>query len=164
MNYLRSNNYTDYLFQNRHLSNNDSDSLLSYNFYIQNGGGDVDNSKPNGGFPPLFECNTNQNKKQKMKKEKTREFETKNNNNLVSIHNILEKRRNIIPFLNSEQSESSQMQERINKKSKNIKYNKINFTKPSKKKPSKKKPSKKKSSKKKPSKKKPSKKKPSKKK
>ena len=73
-NYLRQDNdYTNYLFKNGTLSNNDSDSLLSYNFNTQYGGAKQDNSKPNGGFPPLFECKTEPSQKKKNEKDKKKE-------------------------------------------------------------------------------------------
>lgn len=131
MNYYRSNNdYADYLFKNGDLNNNDSDSLLSYNFNMQQGGADVDNSKPNGGFPPLFECNSPTGDQEKDSEDKKkREFQSKNNKNLVSIHNILEKRRNVIPFLSSDQPDLEPVQERQKTKPKRkINYNQITFT------------------------------------
>lgn len=50
-----------------------------------------------GGYPPLFECDK-KNVNDKIEKKKEREFEQKNKK-MVSIKSVLEKRRNVVPFL-----------------------------------------------------------------
>jgi hypothetical protein len=51
-------------------------------------------SRPNGGFPPLYEC------KENVKKERQRkEVKSINNKNLLSISKILQKRKNPLPFI-----------------------------------------------------------------
>ena len=82
----------DYLFKNGTLSNNESDSLLSYNFNVSYGGADMV-SKPNGGFPPLFECDTNNGETNDETKKK------KGQAALVPISKILERRRGKTPVV-----------------------------------------------------------------
>lgn len=52
---------------------------------------DSDKNIPNGGFPPLVLC-----KNIKIEKKETKEYKT--SSDLVSINEILEKKKNIDPF------------------------------------------------------------------
>lgn len=147
------NSYADILFQNGTLSNDNADSVLSYNFLNQFGGKVNKSNNIGGGFPPLRLCTNKQSKKETKDNKKKREFQTKNNKNLVSIQTILQKRRDTIPFLATEgtlvntddvfySSDSSEQMHHGHK----VKYNKPKISrikKKSKKKKSKKKKSKK---------------------
>jgi hypothetical protein len=129
-----------------------------------------------GGFPPLY-INDDIIDDESSNQLKKREFEnTKNTKNLVSIHDILKQRKELIPFLtdgvpdSSEDGYVSRLKTKVSikkkpVKKKSIKKKSIKKSKPAKKKPVKKKPVKKKPVKKKSTKKKskPAKKKPSKK-
>jgi hypothetical protein len=89
-------NSNNYLFQNGGNNTEEVDSVLSQNFTNKYSSS---KNKPNGGFPPLFECNINEVKNNKnIKKETESEIII---NNLLSIHDILNKRKIDLPFISS---------------------------------------------------------------
>ena len=57
-------------------------------------GGSI-NNEPYGGFPPIYLCNTTEIKKEEDNK--NREYDK--HKNAISIKQIMEKRKNITPFL-----------------------------------------------------------------
>ena len=89
-----------FFFQNQSLSTESYDYPLKDTQELI-GGDDSNNDIPNGGFPPIYLCKLIKNNdpfKSDNKKQK-REYET--HKTAVSIKSILEKRRDITPFISS---------------------------------------------------------------
>ena len=86
-------NHINYIFNNFSI---DSDKLSNnINLNYQYGGQNKENiNEPNGGFPPIYKCETFDTRKNNIK----REYVT--HKNTVSIKNIMEERRKAIPFIN----------------------------------------------------------------
>lgn len=79
--------YLDMLMRNH--------SLQSESEYSQTGGIVLDGSVPFGGFPPLLLCSRNT--KEESNEKKNREYST--HKTAVSIKDIMQKRRNVIPLI-----------------------------------------------------------------
>lgn len=56
-------------------------------------------NQPHGGFPPIFPCNEQDEDDSEIKTDQEKRGYTTVNKNIVSIQNILEKRRKIVPFI-----------------------------------------------------------------
>jgi hypothetical protein len=62
-------------------------------------GGSNDENKPNGGFPPIYICSSQEEKDGKGNEDEKVKREFKSNKTAVSIKSILEKRRDKTPFI-----------------------------------------------------------------
>lgn len=92
----------DYFFTQNHSLSTDSYDFPSDSFnkkkYIKGGAAkNKDINKPDGGFPPIYLCKQVKDEKINISDNKKREYETHKTS--VSIKSILEKRRDITPFI-----------------------------------------------------------------
>lgn len=93
--------YVDQLMQNNVLESDESDTIYNYtsrrSVNIRNLGGGA-NAKPNGGFPPIVECDKEEAENFiKLEEPKKREFKPIKSS--VSIKKIMDKRREKTPFI-----------------------------------------------------------------
>lgn len=85
-----------YIFKNYPLG---SESIEYVENDIKNGGGDNIKEVPHGGFPPIMICESGEKEETTSDEEKDIRGFVPMNSNVVSIQNILEKRRKINPFV-----------------------------------------------------------------
>lgn len=89
--------YVDDLMRNHELESELSEFTDSFNFSNFNLiGGSTDKDVPTGGFPHIFLCKEEDEEDKKQDKKKQ---EYKSQINSVSIKDIMQKRRNIKPFI-----------------------------------------------------------------
>jgi maltooligosyltrehalose synthase len=108
------NNYVNHIIRNYPLESetqSESSTYNDYNEHSMNGGktstkfnktsdnkSNIQANIPTGGFPPIYQCSeTDKDELIDDDKKKEREFQTHKTS--VSIKNIMEKRRNVKPFI-----------------------------------------------------------------
>ena len=87
--------YLDDLIKNHPLT--DDEYIFKKKIKNNQSGGQLD--KPTGGFPPIILCDKLKQKEMIDKSDEKVKREFKTNKNTVSIKSIMEKRRNIKPFI-----------------------------------------------------------------
>ena len=90
--------YIDGFMKNCHseynIESSSSDSIETYNKQI---GGTNSIDRPTGGYPPIYICDIKKEKELIEEEKKSREYKT--HKSTISIKDIMEKRRDIKPFI-----------------------------------------------------------------
>jgi len=99
VNDLMQNNDLQYDEYSASIASNESDSINNIFIGGGNKGGSQNISKPSGGFPPIYLCDKDDDVDVEISDENKKKREYKTHKTAVSITEIMQRRRNVQPFI-----------------------------------------------------------------